>query len=292
MALPFYRFLHGRLVIRGKQPDGDSVRFVADSPDFYSDLRYARRIRPSQEDGSVQLRLEGIDAPEVHYGPYAQPYGDEAREAFLRMLGFTEVEFEQGERNRVQASTPESVDVTVLTHAADANGRVVSYLLPRQDEQDGFEGRIDATLLRASYNCRMLLEGHAYYMAYTSTPKLHQDVFREAAVAARKARLGLWPLDRTPEWVLTAQEDIGPHGQLIFPKLFRRCTDYMAACRGGYRGDLADWLVASRTGRTRDEDDQVVLENRFETRLSELLQQRNARVVLQSDPFDLAFVEH
>jgi endonuclease YncB( thermonuclease family) len=292
MALPFYRYLHGRIVIRGKMPDGDSVRFVADRPDAYVDLRYARRVRPSQEDGTVQLRLEGIDAPEVHYGPYAQPYGDVARAALLEMLGFTDVQFEAGERNRVAGGSPDAVPVTVLTHAADANGRVVSYLLPRQDVADGLEARIDADRLQASFNHRMLAEGHAYYMAYTSTPRLHQEVFRAAADGARRARLGLWPLDRTAEWMLTGQDDIGPKGQLIFPKLFRRSTDYLAARRGGFAGDLADWLVSTRHGRTRDEDDQVVLEGRFETRLSELVQQRNARVALQADPFELAFVEH
>lgn len=292
MPLPFYRHLHGRLVIRGKMPDGDSVRFVADLERPYDDLYYARRVRPSQEDGTVQLRLEGIDAPEVHYGPYAQPYGEVARGALLAMLGFTGVVFEGGERNRVEGGAPDAVPVTVLTHSADANGRVVSYLLPRQDVEDGFEGRVDGEVLRASFNYRMLAEGHAYFMAYTSTPRVHQAVFREAAIAARKARQGLWPLDRTEEYVLMRQEDIGPRGQLIFPKLFRRSTDYLAAQRGGFRGDLADWLVASRAGRTRDEDDQVVVADRVETRLSELLQQRNSRVALQADPLDLAFVEH
>ena len=292
MSLPFYRFLHGNLVIRAKQPDGDSVRFVADLPEPYRDLRYARRIRPSQEDDTVQLRLEGIDAPEVHYGPFAQPYGDVSREAFLAMLGFSDVVYEAGEKNRVESATPDSVPVTVATHAADANGRVVSYLLPRQDLADGAEGRLDENMLHASFNYRMLETGHAYYMAYTSTPRLHQDVCREAAIAARKARLGVWSLDRTQEWVLSEQADVGRNGQLIFPKLFRRCCDYLADRRGGFKGDLADWLVNTRQGHARDEDDRVVLEGRFETRLSELIQQRNSRVTLQVDLLDLAFVEH
>jgi len=31
----------------------------------------------------VQLRLEGIDTPETHYGPHAQPLGDRARDWLL-----------------------------------------------------------------------------------------------------------------------------------------------------------------------------------------------------------------
>jgi endonuclease YncB( thermonuclease family) len=293
MSLPFYRFLHGRIILRGKQPDGDSVRFVASHPDAYQGLRYTRRVRPSREDGSVQLRLEGIDAPEVHYGPHAQPYGVESRAALLSMLGFTEVRYEHGEHNRVSHAEPESVAVTVLTHAADANGRIVSYLLPHQAAvADGHESRVDGHLLALSYNHRMLAQGHAYFLAYTSTPPEHQVLFRKAALAARDAGLGLWPLDRTEEWRLTAQEDLGPDGQLIFPKLFRRSCDFLAARRGGYAGNLADWLVTSRAGRGRDEDDMVVLDGRHETRLSELLHQRNSRVALLADPLELAFVEH
>ncbi len=61
--------LRGALVIEGKAPDGDSIRLVPDTPDLLGELRRADRIRVSPTDGSVQLRLEAIDAPEVSYGP-------------------------------------------------------------------------------------------------------------------------------------------------------------------------------------------------------------------------------
>ena len=65
--------LRGSLVIEGKAPDGDSIRLVPDTPALLDDLRRADRIRVSPVDGSVQLRLEAIDAPEVSYGPAGQP---------------------------------------------------------------------------------------------------------------------------------------------------------------------------------------------------------------------------
>lgn len=69
MAVPFLLALHGQLTIVGKSPDGDSIRFIPDSPDALSQLQRADRIRISSSDGSVQLRLEGIDTPETHSGP-------------------------------------------------------------------------------------------------------------------------------------------------------------------------------------------------------------------------------
>ena len=61
-ARPSLLALRGELVVVGKQPDGDSIRFVPDSPALLRRLRRADRVRVSS-DGSVQLRLDGIDRP-------------------------------------------------------------------------------------------------------------------------------------------------------------------------------------------------------------------------------------
>ena len=45
MAAPYYLAIHGRLVVIGKEPDGNSVRFIADHPDAYAQLKHAHRIR-------------------------------------------------------------------------------------------------------------------------------------------------------------------------------------------------------------------------------------------------------
>ena len=41
MAAPYYLAIHGRLVVIGEEPDGDAVRFVADRPDPYAQLKHA-----------------------------------------------------------------------------------------------------------------------------------------------------------------------------------------------------------------------------------------------------------
>jgi hypothetical protein len=48
--------LRGRLVIVGKEPDGDSVRFVPDSSGLLGRLANADRIRPSRDGSAVAVR--------------------------------------------------------------------------------------------------------------------------------------------------------------------------------------------------------------------------------------------
>src|SRR6059036_299329 len=82
----------GTLVLVGYEPDGDSVRFIPTSKSLIDKLAQHQRARFSA-DGSLQLRLEAIDAPETHFESQAQPLGVPARSQFLKLLGFTSVVF-------------------------------------------------------------------------------------------------------------------------------------------------------------------------------------------------------
>lgn len=288
MSSPFYRLIRGNFAIIGKQPDGDSIRFVADNPKLYESLHRAYRIKPSR-DGSVQLRLEAIDAPETHYGKAAQPLGKEARDRFLDWLGFKSIEFK---KNEVLDSEPNTIAGAILTKAADANGRPISYVLLGKD---GFDDEkwvmVDEKLLEKTANFNMLSTGSAYYTVYTSTPFAHRQLLRKVALEAREKNLGIWQKDTTSEFALSDADDIGPKGQLILPKLFRRCIDYLKAVDGGFRGNLEDWLIDSSKMLSRNENDRVVIRDSEEVQLSELLVQRNSKIVFQADLLDLTFVE-
>jgi hypothetical protein len=111
------------------------------------------------------------------------------------------------------------------------------------------------------------------------------------AAGARAAGRGVWGLDTTADWVLAEQASIGPSGQLILPKLFRRCTDYLKAVGKGFTGNLGDWLVASSATPTRDENDRVLLHDTTEVHLSDLIQQRNQHIAFQADLLDITFIE-
>jgi len=296
MASPYQLAIRGRLVVVGKEPDGDSVRFLADTPDLYQQLARAFRIKPSTKDGSVQLRFEGVDAPELHYGNAAQPLGAEARTRLLDRLGFSHVVYQSSPPTMVEsADPPDGVRAAVLSSMAEANGRPVAYLLVGGDDAlpaDGVWTLVDDLLLRNTINAWLLGEGLAYYTVYTSTPASHRDTLRALAADARHRRVGVWDLDQTADFALTDQDSIGPAGQLILPKLFRRCTDYLKAVAKGFSGNLSDWIVSVSTGTgSRDENDQVLVCDRVQVHLSDLLEQRNNRIAFQADLLDITFVE-
>jgi endonuclease YncB( thermonuclease family) len=242
--------LRGRLVVVGKEPDGDSVRFVPDTPGLLQQLAGAERIRLSH-DGSVQLRFDAVDAPELHYGQAAQPLGADARDDLLARIGFTGVTYADGGSTTVTAADPAGgVRAAILSAMAEANGRPDSYVLIGDDEvlpADGVRLLADADLLGRTLNACLLYEGIAYYTAYTSTPGAHRDQLRELAAAARQKSVGVWDQDATCGFDLTDTSSIGPGGQLILPKLFRRCTDYLRAAAQGFAGDLAEWVIKVST---------------------------------------------
>ena len=289
MSSPFLLALHGELAVVGKRPDGDSMRFVPDRPELLLELHRADRIRPSG-DGSLQLRFEGIDTPETHYGEDSQPLGEDARNGLLATTGSVVVFDDDGV---VVSADPERRPAVVLSQAAEANGRPVSYVLVDDPDAppDGRWTEVTPELVRRTANARQLAGGLAYPTLYTSTPATHRRELRAIATEARAAGAGVWALDQTAEFPLVDQASISPEGALVLPKLFRRCTDYLKAVGGGFAGTLPDWLVAVSATGTRPEDDRLVIGERTEVSLSALVQQRNARIVFGGDLLDIVFVE-
>jgi endonuclease YncB( thermonuclease family) len=287
---PYHLVISGSFVIVGKQPDGDSVRFVADELDLFRSLRNGHRVRASTVDQSVQLRFEAVDAPELHYGKEAQPRGAEARDEVLRRLGFADVRYDS-DGVTVTGGNPDAVPGAILSKAVERNGRPVSFVLLANDAPQDASGtwvELDQQLLERTLNWRLLETGVAYYTVYTSTP--HRDVLRDEAESARAAARGVWAADMSGEFVLQDQSSIGPMGQLILPKLFRRATDYLKSVEEGFRGNLADWLLWISAG-SRDENDTVVIGDHLEVKLSDLIDQRNRTIVFQPDLLDITFVE-
>jgi endonuclease YncB( thermonuclease family) len=282
--------ISGNFVIVGKQPDGDSVRFVADDLELLQSLRNGHRVRLSNVDSSVQLRYEAVDAPELHYGKEAQPLGKEARDELLDWMGFKNIQY-KADGLTAESGDPDTVAGAILSKAVERNGRPVSFVLLADDVPQAGSGtwvELDETLLRKTLNWRLLETGVAYYTVYTSTP--HRDLLREAAETARGGPSGVWAKDASNEFLLQDQASIGPEGQLILPKLFRRATDYLKSVSDGYSGNLADWLIWISEG-SRNENDAVVVADSMEVKLSDLIDQRNRTVVFQPDLLDITFVE-
>lgn len=293
MPLTHFRFIRGAFQVAGFKPDGDSVRFLAPGEPF-QDLYNVHKADLTK--GCFQLRLEGIDAPETHYGAEHQPLGDEARDHLMHLLGAGELVLES---QRVLRCANDRIPGAILTRSFDAHGRPISYALVGDDipgHADGSVVEVDETLLTRTLNARMVAAGFAYPLLYTSTPMAHRSVLRKLAKAARDERLGVWRHDVSKEFRLRGRESIAGHfpGEaagadgpwLIYPKFFRRCIDYLRQVAAGqFAGDFPAWLAAA--GR---ENDSVVLRD-LELRMSTLFEQRNSRIRCQADVLDMVFVE-
>lgn len=295
MVLQHYRYIPGTIIIIGKQPDGDSVRFKPQDESLLADIYRAHLLRPSR-DGSHQLRLEGIDTPETHYESKAQPRGAMARDYLLRdLLGFESVSL-SGET--VTDAEPQTIEAGILTASADVHGRPISYLtLEGNPFGKNQTGAISQATLEASVNYRLITTGMAYPMLYSSAPVEQRQSLSAAAKTARDRNIGVWAVDKTARFALTALSDVGwptkqapgePDAsgegdtQLIFPKLFRRACDFLKSGQP----DLVTWLAA-----TEGENDRVIINNRTEVPLSHLLRRENDRYRFDADLTDAVFVE-
>jgi endonuclease YncB( thermonuclease family) len=298
MSTPFYQQIFGNLIINGKSPDGDSIRFKANNPDDLKKLYRSDRIRIAK-DGTVQLRLEGIDAPELHYGSFGQPLGRESRDKLLQLAGFEHVKYANEQKIQVSASEPESIPATILSQRSDVNGRPVAYLFLttasystiQDSDQDLLWANLSVTSLKNSLNYQMVELGLAYPIFYSSMPTNYLNLFKETAIQSRQETKGVWQLDQSQEFRLVNYESITESGDLIFPKLFRRSIDYLKSVEEGYKGNLSDWIQWISSQNSRNENDKVLVNNQMEFYLSDLIVQRNDRVVLKTDILDMVFVE-
>jgi endonuclease YncB( thermonuclease family) len=276
--VPSLLCLRGELVVVGKSPDGDSIRFRPQSPDLIRGLVNGERARASS-DGTYQLRLDGIDTPETHYNGTAQPLGDAARAELLAFVGFTDVRWTG---DTVSASTPQAIPAAILTGLVDVNGRPVAFLQVDDLPPDGEPAEV---ALEPTANLALLRSGAAYGTFYASTDPALRDAMRAVAADARTGRLGVWAIDASAGFPLSSQASIGPDGSLILPKLFRRCTDYLRTRRS--RETLPEWM--ERMGSAQD--DLVSVAGAGQVPFSTLITQNGDRISLDADPLSLVFSE-
>ncbi|HSW98341.1 MAG TPA: thermonuclease family protein [Candidatus Saccharimonadales bacterium] len=282
----------GKLTTIGRQPDGDSIHFIPDNLKTLLALPHASRLRPAASDNSVQLRIDGIDAPETHFEGQAQPQGVAAREVFLRAAGFSQVVFDAG--GTVTASTPVTVPATIFIGLLDPYGRPVSYLLagPTGEFKDGAVTALTEDILARTVNTQMLTSGAAYVTVYSSTPPAHRDfLFAQAHTAASK-KLGVWAADTSARFTLASHASLGPDGhQLLLPKLFRRATSYLDAVAKGYNGPLPGWLASTISDPLHSQDDYVIRAGGQAVRLHTLIHQQGDVITADLNLLQDVFIE-
>lgn len=185
------------------------------------------------------------------------------------------------------------MEATILTRAFDPHGRPILYLYVKKAAEDlrnkGQVLAVDIKTLDNSVNMSLLKVGIVYPLLYTSTPLLHRQHIREIARAVRDGdKKGVWEKDSSSMFKLEDYSSITPpNGVLIFPKMFRRSIDYLKAVNQGFIGDIGDWLIQ----HDKDENDQVLVDEKYELRLTDIIEQYNNNVTLKTDILELVFIE-
>ena len=68
-----YTLIKGTFHVVGQSPDGDSLKFRASNPKSWDKIITENREKllenMEENEGVVQLRLQGVDALETHYSP-------------------------------------------------------------------------------------------------------------------------------------------------------------------------------------------------------------------------------
>ncbi len=283
--------IHGKLTIVGREPDGDSIRFIPNDFRTLLHLPNASRLRPAS-DGSLQLRIDGIDAPETHFLGQAQPQGVSARTAFLNYVGFSNVVFDAA--GSVTASTPSQIPATNFVSLLDPYGRPVSYLIAGRtvSQKEGTMGTLDDQMLDQTVNMQMLLSGAAYVTIYSSTPAAQREYLFAKAKLAQEKGVGIWDADKTSRFELTSHDSIGPDSQnLILPKLFRRATSYLDAVAGGTAVGFTEWLKSTIADEHHSQDDYVIRADGSTVRLDTLIEHTGNIITTQLDLLSDVFIE-
>lgn len=277
----------------GFEPDGDSIHFKPANPSLLDRLTKIQRPYRLSTISSVQLRFEGIDALELHYRPekggrnshQPRPLADEARDYLTGKLGLNPVPYQLPHNIRVKP--PVAKDATlgfILSRTLEVTGRPVSFVFTDNPPgEDGEEVYLRVPLLKRSINYKLVQSGNAYPLFYEG---LFVDLRDALLVATRQARAkgrGLWSRDRSKTGLRVIQQSDLESKGVIFPKLFRRLTDYLAEGNTGL-ADFKEWLAEKQEEQVLD-----LRTNNF-THFDEFVHVQNNKVRLTRLPEELVFI--
>lgn len=230
--MPF-KVIAGTFHVVNYSPDGDSIRFRPERPEFLAALTGPKATLNPR--GHTQLRIEAIDALETHYQPkgggnHHQPL-ELAFQARERLLDFTGIGAVQWDRSRMTVTAADDGKPGyILARAVEKNRRPVSFVFAGDPpEADGSEVRLDPERLRQSYNYIALAEGLAYPTYYEGLFADLRDALTAATTQARSAGLGIHARDVTTAGFSAATLADITDEAVILPKLFRRLIEYMVA---------------------------------------------------------------
>lgn len=253
-------------------PDGDTVRFAADNANLlFRLMRQGSPPRLSEQNGTIPLRYEAVDAMER--GARA-PESPEATAANLGFLGLS------GPNDEARGY--------IFSRLLDTNGRVIAFAFAGDTpEEDGSDVFVDVERIRNSVNWRLLNDGNVYPLFYDTLFSDLRQEFSDVAAAAQLGSRGIWREDATNSGVTWAGRNSLGTLPPFMPKLWRRLEDY---CTDRVFREFSDTLESfPEYLRTRTDRVLLLPENRF-TGFDNIVTIAGNRLSLDYQPRELVFM--
>ncbi len=291
-----YKLIKGTFHITGRsaagnptsfQPDGDSIHFRPSNPSHLDDLEQVGRPYRLTHIGSLNLRFEGIDATEIHYGGTRQPspLAEQSRDYLTGQFGMNPVTY-KADGYRVLPPANDGQKGYILSKQLDVHGRPVSFVYAGTTSlTNGSWQYLRKPLLKVSLNYKLLRRGLVYPLFYDTLYSTIREPLRDAALEAIYEGAGVWSYDWTNTWVDVRKPDGIEELYTIYPKLFRRITDYHKENPVFRHREFKDWLDE------RSENDLVWTRPEWNmTHLDNLVEIQGSKIRLAYFPEDLVFV--
>jgi hypothetical protein len=225
--MPF-TLIKGSFKPQAGEPDGDSVRFLADNLALWAKLK-GRDVElgtGTTTRDTAQLRFEGIDAIEK---TAIQPLATNARDNMFALIGH-------------DSATPMPRGYVLARMTDDQSGRPIAFAFAGQASRaDGSQVTLRVPLLRQSVNYKQMEAGFAYPLYYDTLFRDLREGFNAALAVGKTQPNGYFPTDATMTGVVvTSRADLATIPP-IWPKLWRRLDEYLR--RGAPLSGFKAWLA-------------------------------------------------
>lgn len=283
--MPF-TIICGTFHVLHSAPDGDSIHFRPLNTALLKKLDGPPAMLSASQ--QVNLRLEMIDAPELHYTPEGghyplhQPIGfaQAARDLLLMELGIHDVRWDS------QGTIVHAHDGTagfILSRATDKYHRPIVFAFAGSPPaQDGAHFHMSPKFLRNSVNYKLAEAGLVYPTFYKGLFADLRVELTETVIHARKRAQGIWPHDCTNAGATVLDLTNIQEKELILPKLFRRLAEYIQG--GGTLDGFTEFLEA------RAENIFIISQRHF-THLDTVVRVSGNTLTLTVPPEDLVFID-
>lgn len=225
--MPFV-LLKGEFVPEVGRPDGDSIRFRPDNADPIFKLR--RRGRPpkvNRNNGTIQLRFEGIDTME---SKAAEPFSLDATRSNLELCG-----------------VPDGTGTArgfILANQLGPNGRPIAFVYSGEpSEPDGAEVFLEVSRMQESVNFLQLSRGHAYPLFYDTLFDDLRESMAAETISARVRGENIWSADVTKDGAVYSGASSLSTMNPILPKLWRRLESYSRSSDIANPESLSEFLL-------------------------------------------------